>query len=127
MYLRTQEEIDMDMNDIDGQIEELEISIDQAKEIIDKADTLIRLSKTADFRSVITDGYFIDEASRVVLSKSQPGMESADIQKDMDNAIIAIGYLKRHFNGIIVMGNMARKTLQESEETREEILKEASQ
>lgn len=115
------------MTETEQQIEQLEMTMDQAKQYIERAEALIRLSKDKDFKLIITDGYFLKEASRLVLSKATPDMmEKEVIQKDMDNSIIAIGYLKRHFNSIIAMANVSRKALLDAEETREEILKEAA-
>jgi len=116
----------MDMQNADAQIEQLEISMEQAKDIIGLADSLVDLAKNKDFKRVITEGYFINEASRLVLAKATPAMSTDSIQKDIDNAIIGIGYLQKHFNSIIGMGNMARKSLQEAEQTREEILGEVA-
>jgi hypothetical protein len=117
----------MDMLNTDTQVEELEISMEQAKLIISKADNLINLTKNPDFINIITKGYFVNEASRLVLAKATPAMATESLQKDVDNAIIAIGYLQQYFNSIIGMGNMARKSLYESEQTREELLHERIQ
>lgn len=117
----------MDMLNADSQIEELEISMEQAKEIIANSDSLIALSRNKDFIRIISQGYFINEASRLVLAKATPAMSSDALQKDVDNAIIAIGHLQKHFNSIMAMGNMAKKSLSEAEQTREEILHEVVQ
>ena len=61
-----------------------------------------------------------------VLAKATPAMSTDSAQKEVNNAIIGIGYLQKHFNSIIGMGNMARKSLQEAEQTREEILGEVA-
>ena len=117
----------MDTQDVDAQIEQLEVSMENAKKMVEDADALIRLSTNPDFTRIITDGYFAEESSRLVLTKALPNMSSDELQKDINNAIIAIGYLKRHFNSIMAMAGMARKSINESEKTRAEILEEAAQ
>ena len=112
------------MSEVEQQIEQLEITIDQAKANIDMADALQRLYDNKDFKIVITNGYFTDEASRLVLAKAMPELSGDDAQKDIENCIIAIGHFRQHLNSIFVKGNMAQKALHDAEGTREEILSE---
>jgi len=112
---------------IEQQIEQLEISMDSAKKIISDMDSLLRLSSNKDFIQIIDEGYFVKEASRLVLSKAMPDMSDDAKQKEIDNAIVAIGYLRKHFSGIVAMGRMAEKSLKDSEVTRDEMMQEAAQ
>ena len=114
------------MQDADEQIHELELSMEQAKDVISDMEALIRLSNDSDFKKVIDRGYFVNEASRLVLSKALPSMSTDSMQKEIDNAILAISYLRKHFTGIMSMGRMAEKSLQDAEMTRDEILQEVS-
>ena len=108
------------------QLGQLEITIEEAKQSIEKAEALHRIAKNPDFKLLISDGYFVKEASRLVLSKAMPDASNPAIQQDYDNSITAIGYLKRYFAQIIGMANMAEKSLRESEQTREDILNEGA-
>ena len=112
------------MNEVEQQIEQLEISIEQAKTSIEMADALERLYENKDFKTVITHGYFTDEASRLVLAKAMPELSGDEAQKDIENCIIAVGHLRQHLNSIFVKGNMAKKALHDAQDTREEILSE---
>lgn len=106
------------------QIENIEISIEQAKKAIDSMNSLLKLTKNKDFKKVINEGYFEKEASRLVLLKADPSMQSPEDQRLIENSIIAIGFLRQYFSAVIQMGRMAERTLASDESTREELLSE---
>ena len=58
------------MGMIDNQVEEIELEINQAKEKVALKDSLEKLIKNRDFKKVITEGYFEQEAIRLVLLKA---------------------------------------------------------
>ena len=105
-------------------LEQIEISDNQAKEMIFKMESLLKLTKNRDFKKVIEEGYFEKEASRAVLLKADPNMQDAEAQKSLDNQIIAIGYLRQYFTTIMQLGRMAEQEVKANESTREEILAE---
>ena len=85
------------MNAKTQQIEQIELSIENAKKRIDDAAALDRLYKSPDFKQIFLDGYFRDEASRTVLLKADPNMQGKREQKDCNNVILAIGMLRQYF------------------------------
>ena len=109
---------------IDQQIEEIEISIEQARESIAKMEALLNLTKNKDFKLVIEEGYFEKEASRCVLLKADPNIQDEASQKMLDNTIIAIGYLRQYFTTVMQLGRMAQHSLAADEETKQELLAE---
>lgn len=110
---------------IDQQIEEIEVSIQAAKEQVAKMEALLRLTENRDFKAIIDDGYFVQEASRVVILKADPEMQDEKYQKQLNNSITAIGSLRQYFRGIIQLGRMAQRSIADDELTREELLAEA--
>ena len=110
------------MNESDLMVEQLEISMEEAKSAIEDKNSLLRLADNPDFKKIIEQGYFINEASRLVLSKASPDMANDVNQKSIDNAIIAIGYLRKHFSALIGIGRQAEKALHDAEVARDEIL-----
>lgn len=106
------------------QLENIEISIEQAKKAIDMMESLLKLTKNKDFKKVINEGYFEKEASRLVLLKADPSMQSPEDQRLLDNSIIAIGFLRQYFSAVIQMGRMAERSIANDEVTREELLGE---
>lgn len=105
------------------QLEAVELSIEQAKESIFSKDALDKLTKNDAFKKVILDGYFVDEASRLVLLNAEPSMQGETEQAAIQKSIIAIGYLRQYFHTIMQLGAMAERALADDELTREELLR----
>lgn len=110
-----------------NQIEEIEINITHAKEVISKGDSLERLLNNRDFKKVVVEGYFEKEAIRLVHMKSDYNSQSAEVQKDIDHDIMAIGRLSKYFNEVFRCADLARKAVEHDEETREELLAEGAE
>lgn len=109
------------MND---EVEQIELSIQEAKKNVNKMQALLRLIDNKDFQVVLDDGYFRDEASRIVILKADPEMQKEEYQKQLDNSIIAIGGLRQYFRTVMQLGRMAERSISDDERTREELLAE---
>lgn len=109
----------------DQELETIEMTIEQAQTRIDKKKQLANLTNNVDFREIILDGYFKDEASRLVLLRADPSMESYIGQ--IDNQIIAVGQLRQYFTVINGLGSQAENAIEADKETREELLAEGIQ
>lgn len=105
-------------------LEEVELTIDQAKIKIAKLDALNRLAMNPDFQLVIDTGYFRDTAADMVISKAAPEMQAPEKQASIMRSIDAIGELRQYFVGITAIGNMAKRGIEADENTREELLAE---
>lgn len=108
----------------DEQIELVEISIEQAKEKIKAGKDLEKLTKNREFTKLVLEGFFKEEASRIVLLKADPAMQEPEMQDMMDKQIIAIGYLRQYFARIMQEAQVAERTLLADEATHEELLGE---
>lgn len=108
---------------IEQQIEQVEIGIEEAKHAIEMLKTLNRLQAHPDFQKIITEGYFKEEASRVVLLRGDLNADE-EIEKHCDKQINGIGVLRGYFQKIRHYGSMAEKALADHQETREELLRE---
>ena len=106
------------------QINQIEVNIESAKEAIACRDSLVKLTKNREFKKIIEDGYFKDEASRIVLVKADPALQSAENQEQLDKQIIAIGELRQYFRMIFAVGAEAERSMTADEQTREELLAE---
>lgn len=105
-------------------VEEIQIDIDAAREVIAVDDALMRLYKSTDFNEVILKGYFQEEAYRLVELRAAPQMQR-DEQKDaILRAIDAIGGLQQHFNKVRAMAEQARMAIQDSEQELEQLAAE---
>jgi len=110
------------MNESDAQLEAVELSIENAKRNITRMDTLQKLTNNKEFNTIVVEGYFKDEASRLVLLKADPSLQGDVEQKSIKNQINAIGYVRQYFNTVMQIGIMSSKAINDDEETRESIL-----
>jgi len=107
-----------------SQQEEIEISIEQAKKVVALRDALRRLHSNKDFIKVIKEGYFVEDASRLVLLKADPEMMSDELQASIERQIIAIGQLSQYFGKTEALGTMSERAITENQEALEEIAAE---
>lgn len=112
------------MNELQQNIQEIEIHIDTAKKRIKKWEHLENLRKNPDFKSLIEDDYFKEEASRLVLLKASQQMESQESQIRILNMIDAIGHLQQFFMLVEGLGKQAAGALREDEDTLAEMRQE---
>lgn len=112
------------MSIFEQQIQEVELSIRQAEEIVERADAFQRLQDNKDFQIVIEKGYFVDEAKRAVLLRADPNAQKPEQQAQINNVITAIGGLFQYFHTIVRLGNSAQVSLMEDKATKEQILQE---
>lgn len=105
-------------------VQAIEENIRQAKLIVGTGDSLERLRQNRDFKAVILDGYFKQEAIRLVHLKADPAMQSPDMQKSIVAQMDAIGSLNQYFTAVYQQASIARKAIASDEETRDEILAE---
>lgn len=109
---------------MDNDLENIELSIEEARLSISKKKDLDKLIANSIFKKVITEGYFEKESVRLVLLRADPQMQEEIHQTAINKQIDAIGYLRQYFVTISQFGRMAEKAMIDAEKTREEILVE---
>lgn len=112
------------MNERTQQLETLELSINEAKDAVELANSLDRLHGNADFKRLITTGYFINHAADMVAMRAKPAMQSEMLQRVSLETINAIGHLREFFSITAAKGAAAARCIEGDEATREEILAE---
>lgn len=113
------------MSEIEQKLEQVEVSMEVAKAHIDLKQALVRLFDNEDFKTVVAEGYFGNEAKRAVRAKAEPQMQNPQSQVHIDNQINAIGYLHQYFVTVKTLGMMAEKAIIDDAETREALLVES--
>lgn len=108
----------------EAQVESVELSIKNAKHNIELGEALQKLVKNAAFKKVILEGYFEKEASRVVLLKAEPSMDSDSQQKSLDDSITSIGGLRQYFRTIAAVAKQSEKAMVDYHATLEELRNE---
>lgn len=106
------------------QIQQIELQIQDAIDAVEKANALERLEKNKDFKTIISEGYFTEEAKRAVLLRASPNAYDPNVQKDIENVITSVGGLYQYFNKIYRFGDAAAQALENDKKTREELLAE---
>ena len=107
------------MNDL----EHIDIQITTAEKLIILRDNFYKLSENKYFKEIILNDYFKEEAARLVMAKSNSNLDESQ-QRSIDNMIAGIGSLSNYFDMLIRRGNEMEVSMQEFEQTREEILAE---
>jgi len=105
------------------EMETVEIEIEAAKEMIALRDSLNKLYKNKQFKAVIEQSYFKEEAARLVMAKSNTSL-SDDNQKYIDNMILGIGALANYFEMVARRGAEMEQVLADSEAAQQEMLAE---
>jgi hypothetical protein len=102
----------------------LDREIAQAKAEVEFGKALERLKQNKDFQLVVLDGYFKNEAVRLVHLKGDPNMQSMDSQDSIVKQIDAISAFNAFMTTGFQKAAMAEKTLDSADELRDEILAE---
>jgi hypothetical protein len=105
------------------EIEEIEIELDHAKKLAARGEAIDRLYKNSDFKALISEGYFRDEAVRLVQCKANPASvyQTAEAQARIIKDIDAIGSLAQYFYATQQQALMAREAITSSQETLAEL------
>lgn len=100
---------------LEAEVQELEISIDEAKHAVEAAQMAQRLFNNADFRKVIVEGYFRDEAARLAMVHAEPSLRP-DIQAAIMNDMKGPGALKRYLSHMVQRGFAAENEIVKARE-----------
>lgn len=101
------------------QINSLEQDMTANKKLIELADTLSRLESNPDYIKIITEGYLVDAAIRLVAFKGSPACYG-QVEEDTDKDILAIGKFRNY------LATIRRNALQ-AEHTNKQILEELAE
>ena len=87
-------------------IASIEHSIERAKEHVATKDAVERLTRNRDFKKVILEGYFEQEAIRLVHLKADPEFQTPEKQAELHNEMLAIAGLRAYLDRLIQIGKM---------------------
>ena len=109
-----------------AELQHLEVIIKQAQKMVDLGDALERLRNNKDFKKVIGEGYFEQEAIRLVHLMSDSAMQSPELQTAIHKQMIAVGVFRDYLETLAIRAGMARRSVEADEATRDEILAEGA-
>jgi len=100
------------------QAREIEVSIEDAKKIVQRMEALARLEKNRDFKKIFLDGYFKEEPARLAgLSGSPELLESDNISMDeLWSMTRAIGHLRNYLINVHRMGRAMEAQMKQAQE-----------
>lgn len=108
------------------ELQQLEVNIKQAQKIVDLGDALERLRNNRDFKKVIGEGYFEQEAIRLVHLMSDANVQTPEMQQAIHKQMIAIGCFHEFLNTLAIRAGMARRAVEADENTRDELMAEGA-
>ena len=103
-------------------LEQVEIQIDMANKLRALRDNCVKLTASETWKDVIDEGYFKEEAARLVMAKSSN--LSSEQMELIDRMQYGIGALANFIESVMRRGAEMDQALGEHEETRDEILAE---
>ena len=103
-------------------LEQVEIQIEMANKLRKLRDNCVKLTANKAWKDVIDEGYFKEEAARLVMAKS--ASLTPEQMKIIDNMQYGIGALANFIESVMRRGAEMDQAVGEHEETREEILAE---
>ena len=103
---------------------EVQVTIEQCNEIIERSDQLERLLNNPDFNSLIMTGYMERESHRLTLMLADPSCESPQGQANVVRDLSAIAQLNAYFRTVRTAGEIAARTKKDHEEELEARLRE---
>lgn len=109
---------------IDNELQQIESNLKRNAVLTDLGNALARLKGNRDFKKVILEGFFEDEAIRLVHLKADPNMQGSDSQKAILTQMDAIGALRQYLETLAQLAGMAQKSIEADEQTRDELLAE---
>lgn len=111
---------------LDQQLENINVTEAQAKEMIEIREALLRLNNNADFKKIILEQYFKKEPERIAILTGRLSHDEKAITR-LHNDLKAIGALQQFFTTIHQGANAALKTLEDTEQERLRIEQEAQE
>jgi hypothetical protein len=104
-------------------IEQIELSISEARKMVEKGRMAEELSTNRLFKKLVLDGYFMEEAARLVHLSSDPNLPE-NIRTVVMRDINGPGAFKRYLSTLVQMGRMAAQEIRDAEQTLDEIRQE---
>lgn len=100
-------------------IQEVELSIEHAKKLVERKAQVEKLTSNREFRKIILEGYFVDEAARLAGISGDP-MHKAH-RDEIILSIQGISSLRQYMHTIVRMGQVAENELFEHVEMLDEL------
>jgi hypothetical protein len=108
-------------------VQQIEVNIEFAKKCIKEMNDIDALYKNAAFKRIITEGYFKDNAAKLVQRKAMPGMADQENQMAIENGFVGIGELQQYLFTKRMTGKQFEADLEDMHKTRDELAQEEAE
>lgn len=109
------------MTEQELELQAVEASLEDTKQYLEFSRSEERLADNADFKTLILEGYFKDEAARLTGILADPNMQDEINQREIFSALKAISHLRQYLMHVRRTRNSIEASLQETEEYAEEL------
>ena len=106
------------------QIQQVELTIEEAKKHINRMNALIKLSNNKEYKEIFLEGFFKDYAIQQVMLKGDPSQQGPDDQAAIIRNIDSIAAVRFHLHAIMAQGRQMEGALVDHEETLGELREE---
>jgi len=103
-----------------NEIEQVELSIEAAQEMVARGRAAERLALVPEFKRLVLDGYFRDEAARLAHLLSDPNI-SEEIRAHVNRDLLGLGAFKRYLHVLVQLGHRAENEIEEARDALEEM------
>ena len=98
-----------------SQVNQLELQLENAKELIRRRQMALRLANIPEFKELILDDFMVKECARYAQASADPALK-AEERADSLNMAQAAGHLKRYLSVVVQMGAHSERELSSLEE-----------
>jgi hypothetical protein len=110
-----------DQAQLDQAEREIEISIEQAKEMVDRKDKMDELIANPAFNDIFTIGYMEKESTRLVSLLADSDWQEESKQQSLLDDMRAISGLRQYIMNIRALGRQMERQIEASQATLEEL------
>lgn len=96
-------------------IQQLEMTIQQAQAIAERGRKVLELVANPTFKDIIDDGYLLQEAARLAHLMADSNLTPA-VRADVERSLTGPGSLKQYLMRIIHQGRMAEESITDAQE-----------
>jgi len=103
---------------------EIEVSIEQAKELVERKQKMDKLIATPEFHDIFTIGYMEKESTRLVSLLADEEWQDESKQQSLLDDMRAISSLRQYIVNIRALGKQMERQIAASQQTLEELRNE---
>lgn len=100
-------------------IDQVELSIEEARKKVERREAALRLAENSDFKELVLDGYCKDEAVRLVNTLNETGFEESQV--DINRMLASISDFNRYMRHIVREGRIAKEAIIDHEITLDDL------